>query len=109
MMRPACNDPASPEALEALDLLAAHLNAPYGHVVTAADLGRALASGFLPDDPQRAALMLPLFSEVDPALIARCCASMGKGLLQANRLYLQTLERGSPRCPAWEQAMETLL
>lgn len=96
--------------MTALSLIVTHLNAPYGPVVDAEDLRASLVGGQLHAHTEKAeAVLAGLFLEVEPRLIARGAQEAMATFEQANQLYLDTIHKGSARCPAWESAIENLL
>lgn len=96
--------------MNASELISTHLNAPVGHVLVADDIRRSLLKGRLSGHSEKAnAVLGGLFIEVAPRLIARCVLEEDLTILQANDLYLDTLEHGFARCPAWESSIEFLI
>jgi hypothetical protein len=47
-----------------------------------------------------------IFLEVEHRLIAQCGLDVHVTLKGVNRLYLDTLAQGFPRCPQWETSVE---
>jgi len=91
-------------------LIRTHLNAPYGAVLTESDVVDSLRRGRLSAHSETAnAVLGSLFVEVQPQLIARCALDANTTLVQANRLYLDTLTHAFPRCPQWEAAVACLI
>lgn len=100
---------AKPSA-SALDLAVTHLNAPYGRVVSSADLSGALTAGSLSSVPSQSANVLTyMFVELDPLLIIRCVNELRSGVGKANGLYEETLRARAPRAPLWEKAVQHLI
>lgn len=96
-------------ARPSLGLVATHLNAPAGPIVSPEHLVRVFRAGSLEplqSEPRAQALISYLFVEVSPALVGACAAEAGASLSQAHALYLDTLANGAVRCPAWEEAMK---
>ncbi len=101
---------ADPMASSSLQLAVTHLNASVGPVLTVEDLARALTSGSLKGfNEKQAALLMYLFVEIEPSLIARCATEAGSDLRRANEIYKESLEAHLPRVLKWEQAVEHLL
>lgn len=93
-----------------LKLAVTHLNVPVGPVLSVDDLARVLRTGSVAGfDDKPAALLLHMFVELEPALIARCAAEAGSDLRHANELYKQSVQANLPRVPLWEKAVEHLL
>jgi len=96
--------------MTAAALISTHLNAPYGAVLTESDVVASLKYGRLSGQSELAnAVLGGLFVEVQPQLIARCALEANTTLVQANRLYLDTLAHAFPRCPQWEAAVACLV
>lgn len=88
-----------------------HLNAAPGNLLTPGDLAAALRSGsvnHLVGDRTRTALVLSIFTELSPALIARCAVAAGADLEAVDRLYRHAVAAGLPAVPAWSDAVECL-
>lgn len=85
-------------------LIATHLNAPYGLIVTPEDVQRALVSGTLTalSSPTAQAVMSRLFQEHTPALILRAGREVQAAMPALLALYHESLIMGSARVPAWE-------
>ena len=85
-------------------LIATHLNAPYGLIVTPEDIKRALASGTVTSisDTTGQALVSRLFQEHTPALILRAGREAHAGMPALFSLYKESLAWGSAPIPAWE-------
>lgn len=95
--------------MSAAALVATHLNAPYGPVVTEGDVVASMRRGDLLGLTEEVkAVMSGLFCELDPQLIVRCAVEAGVPIERVNRLYLDTVRFGAFRCPAWEQAVQVL-
>ena len=91
-------------------LIAAHLNAPYGAIVSADDVVHALKTGRIAaPSPRGEAVLATMFVEVEPMLIARAASEVGEGLAQAHRLYLSAVASGSPRCVEWEHLVREVV
>ena len=64
--------------MSAASLIATHLNAPYGPVVTAQDVAESLRRGTLSASTHEAnAILEALFIECEPSLIERAAAELG--------------------------------
>ncbi|APW45636.1 hypothetical protein [Rhodoferax antarcticus] len=88
------------------ELITAHLNAPYGAVITVDDLAQSLRTG------QRKArtaagnaVLAYLFTELEPRLIVTCAQEVGANVSSAHSLYLDTLAHAAHPSPAWERAV----
>lgn len=94
--------------MPAAALIATHLNAPYGRIVSARDVALSLTSGRLSASTKEANDILSgLFVEVEPRLILRCAREEGAGPDEVKRLYQETVHGGCMRVPDWEKATET--
>ena len=95
--------------LKQAGMLACHLNAPLGPVVSPIAIAEALRSGAVDDVAQdetvRAAL-LSMFVEAEPSLILSCAREAGGTWRSADRLYRQSLADGLPHVPTWESVVE---
>jgi len=87
----------------ALDMIVTHLNAPYGAVLTVADVTKLLRHGSaaLIDHPA-ADVLGWLFVECRPALIERACMEAGLPGHRAAQVYASLVAAGAPRVAAWE-------
>lgn len=96
-----------------LEMIAAHLNAPYGNVVHPADVAAALRSGDLSsmtDNALAKELLASMFIELEPEFIGRASYEAGVRLEEAEALYRQVRRQfGLPRAARWEEAMEGVL
>ncbi|WP_082516723.1 hypothetical protein [Acidovorax sp. Leaf78] len=89
--------------MPAASLIATHLNAPYGRIVSAGDVALSLTSGRLSAATKAANDILSgLFAEVEPRLILRCAQEEGAALEAVQRLYEETVVQGCVRSPEWE-------
>lgn len=87
-------------------LITAHLNAPFGAVLSAQDVTESLRVGRLAAKTAQANAVLGyLFVETEPRLIAACALESGTSLACAHQLYLDTLDHQAPRSPQWESAI----
>lgn len=90
-------------------LIATHLNAPYGAVVTAAAVEKALKTGEWPsasEDPG-SMILASLFAECSPEILTACAAELQIPLENLQRLYeALTLQNGGAlhRSREWETA-----
>src|SRR6218665_3577407 len=95
--------------MSAASLIATHMNAPYGKLVSAGDVVASLTTGFLAASTQEAnGILEALFTEVPPALILKCAYQIQAPLGMVNHLYQVTLDRGLMHSQAWEDAVGAL-
>lgn len=96
-----------------LEMIATHLNAPYGQVVNPSDVAAALRSGDLScvsGDDLVKELLASMFVELEPELIGRASYEAGVRLEEAETLYQQARKQfGLPRAMRWEEALEGVL
>lgn len=93
-----------------ISMAVAHLNAPYGEIVSPGDLIESLSQGELrAASPKAAAILSYLFVEVEPRLVMRCAMESGSSLPMANQLYSDTIKGGAPRSALWESSVKALL
>lgn len=91
--------------MSAASLIATHLNAPYGKIVSALDVMTSLKSGCLSASSKEAeSLLQALFIEVSPDLIFKCADEINASLQMVNCLYQETLDLGLMPSQAWEDA-----
>ena len=91
--------------MSAASLIATHLNAPYGEIVSADDVIASLKSGHLSASTKEAnGILEALFTEVPPDLILKCADQVQAPLESVNHLYQVTLTLGLMRSQAWEDA-----
>lgn len=91
-------------------MIAEHLNAPYGPVVSARDVTDSLLAGAVTASTiQAQAILNQIFIECQPALIAACAIESGASYKLANDLYLNTLTLGGQRVLEWERSIEHLV
>lgn len=91
--------------MSAASLIATHLNAPYGKIVSTCDVITSLKSGCLSASSKEAnSLLEALFIEVSPDLILKCADEINASLQKVNCLYQKTLELGLMPSQAWEGA-----
>lgn len=102
-----------PSTTQYLEMIAAHLNAPYGPVVHPGDVAAALRGGdltSLPGDELAKELVASMFIELEPEFIGRASYEAGVRLEEANALYQQARSQfGLPRSARWETALEGVL
>ena len=92
--------------MSAASLIATHLNAPYGKIVSAEDVIVSLKSGHFAASSEEANRILEaLFTEVTPDLILRCANQVGAHLDRVAHLYELALELGVMRSPEWEASI----
>ena len=98
------------DPMRAAAAIAVHLNVPYGHVLTPADVAETLRHGQPPESASALAnaLLCSMFVECSPAEIGRAASGLGVPLAQVNRFYRTTLS-DYPPCLAWEKLMEDVL
>jgi hypothetical protein len=100
-------------ATQYLEMIATHLNAPYGPVVNPADVAAALRGGDLSSlsgDALAKELLASMFIELEPEFIGRASYEAGVRLEEADALYQQARKQfGLPRAPRWEEALEGVL
>lgn len=95
--------------MSAASLIATHMNAPYGQIVSAQDVVASLQCGHLSGSTGDANdLLAALFIEVEPSLILQCAAQESVSLKAVNQLYAETLGRGGIKSLAWEEAVGAL-
>jgi hypothetical protein len=90
------------------EVLAGHLNAPSGPLITAADITRALRNGsaeHLKSNSAGRAALLSMFIEAEPSLILACVREANADWRSADALYRQALADGLPRVPRWESVV----
>lgn len=90
-------------------MLAGHLNAPSGPLITAADIARALRAGsveHLDGNSAGRAALLSMFIEAEPSLILACTREADADWRSADALYRQSLADGLPRVPRWESVVQ---
>ncbi len=89
-----------------LEMIAGHLNAPYGHVLPTADLALALrsgSSGSIRSGLSRA-LLMSLFVECPPQSILLAALQVGGTWRTVRSLYLEAVANGMQPVKAWESA-----
>jgi hypothetical protein len=87
-----------------LEMIATHLNAPYGDVVTTADLALALRAGSLTEvrsDLSRA-LLMTMFIECAPQSILSAALQAGGSWRTVRALYQATVAAGMQSVKDWE-------
>ena len=95
--------------MSAASLIATHLNAPYGKVVTAEDVIASLRSGhFAAASEEANGILEALFTEVSPDLILQCADQVDAPLERVAHLYQVALELGVMRSPGWEDATSSV-
>ena len=98
----------STQTLTSCALIATHLNAPYGPIVTPEDIERALVSGTVASVPNTTgqAIVSRLFQEHMPALILRAGREVHAGMPALFSLYHESVALGSARITAWEALVQ---
>lgn len=95
--------------MSAASLIATHLNAPYGKIVSAGDVIASLKSGqFAAASKEANGILEALFIEVSPDLILKCADQVDAPLDKVNDLYQMTLALGFMRSPNWEDATSSV-
>lgn len=90
-------------------LIATHMNVPYGRVVSAADVVASLKAGRLLAPSKFAnEILAGLFVEMEPRLILRCAQQENVAISNVQRLYEDTVRVGLMPAPAWEETMKAL-
>ncbi|GGA43016.1 hypothetical protein [Dyella nitratireducens] len=95
-----------------LRLAVTHLNVPVGNLLTTDQLALALRQGTvasLSNNPDAAALISSLFTELSPQLILHAAAEAKADLLHVEQLYQESLSASMPRVADWEHAVEHML
>lgn len=87
-------------------MIATHMNAPYGKIVSAQDVVASLENGRLTAaNATSNAILEALFTEVTPGLILKCAQENNVPLAQVQALYKQTLTLGLRPSRRWEAAV----
>ena len=98
-------NPAFP-FMSAASLIATHMNAPYGRIVSAEDVVASFKSGvFAASSKEANDILEALFIEVSPDLILKCAEQIQVPVEMASHLYQAALDRGLMHSPAWENAV----
>lgn len=96
-----------------LEMIATHLNAPYGEVVSPTDVAAALRHGDLTSvahDALAQELLAHMFFELEPEFIGRASFEAGVRLEEADALYQNARQHFDlPRAVRWEEALEGVL
>ena len=97
-------NPAFP-FMSAASLIATHMNAPYGRIVSAEDVVASFKSGvFAASSKEANDILEALFIEVSPDLILKCAEQIQVPVEMVNHLYQAALDRGLMHSHAWENA-----
>lgn len=92
--------------MSAASLIANHMNAPYGKIVSEEDIVASFENGKLSASNESAdGILGPLFNEKEPSLISRCERELGVTLQTVNDLYGDVLKKGFCSSPALENAV----
>lgn len=84
-------------------LIATHMNAPYGPVVSVEDVERSFRAGRFEGHTDVAhAILAWMFVECDKNLIERAARELEVPSLRLQELYQDSLRLGMHRMPAWE-------
>ena len=98
------------DELSAARLIAAHMNAPYGQIVSAADVVASLKSGhFAASTKEANGILEALFTEISPDLIMKCAEQIQAPLEMVNRLYHASLSLGIMRSQEWEDSTSSVM
>ena len=90
--------------MSAAALIAMHLNAPYGPIVSEKDVIDSLKSGKFSSSSQAANdILAAIFLETSPRLILRCARETGATLEAIHRLYLGSILLTGHACPELEE------
>ncbi|MFJ1300913.1 hypothetical protein ACILG0_13155 [Pseudomonadota bacterium AL_CKDN230030165-1A_HGKHYDSX7] len=96
-----------------LQMIATHLNAPYGAILTAADVRAALRAGTLQGLAVSALgkeLIAGMYVELQPEVIGCASYEAGVNLEEAQALYEHVRAQWAmPRVAAWEEALTGVL
>lgn len=87
------------------DMIAAHLNAPYGPLVTASDVVAVLSQGatsLVGKDPAAAFALGSIFDECSAQLIQKACAEAQLAPSAALKAYASLVSVGAHRVPSWD-------
>ena len=88
--------------MSAISMIATHMNAPYGAVVTEDDVAQSFAAGrFCAATSEANEILCAMFIECDKALIERAARELGVSPETLNALYADSLERGVHAVP-WQ-------
>ncbi len=89
--------------MSAASLIANHMNAPYGRIITAEDVALSFQVGRLAAHSDKAnGLLAGFFNEIEPSLILRCAKETNTSLATVAMLYQQILDLGFMPSPEWE-------
>ena len=89
--------------MSAATLIATHMNAPYGPVVSAGDVERSLRAGRFEGHTAAAhGILAWMFVECEKSLIERAARELGVPSQRLQELYQDSLRLGMHRMPAWE-------
>ena len=85
-------------------MIATHMNAPYGKIVSESDVVASFKNGHLSASSDQAnAILEALFTEVPAELIMRCAQELSVPLETVNALYLHALSGLPLRSHDWEE------
>lgn len=87
------------------DMIAAHLNAPYGPLVTASDVVSVLSQGatsLVGKDPAVVFALGSIFDECSAQLIQKACAEAHLAPSSALKSYASLVSAGAHRVPSWD-------
>lgn len=88
------------------EMIAAHLNAPYGPLVTASDVVAVLSQGatsLVGKDPAAAFALGSIFDECRPSLVLKACAEIGLDHSAALTAYSSLVSAGANRVSEWDE------
>lgn len=84
-------------------MIATHLNAPYGKVISEQDVIDSLRGGnFLADNKVANAILSAIFLENSIDLILRCAREVNAPIESVNRLYKESINLTGHPCADWE-------
>lgn len=90
--------------MSAASMIATHMNAPYGLVVSEKDVAASLQSGhFSASSKAGKEILSAMFLEVDPSLIIKAAAQTQASLSSVMKLYMESLEMGLMPNSEWER------
>ena len=92
--------------MSAAALIATHLTAPYGPLVSETDVIDSLKSGCFSASSQAANdILAAIFLETSPRLILRCARETGTSLEAIQRLYRGSILLTGDTCPELEESL----
>lgn len=89
--------------MSAASMIAAHLNVPYGPVVTKDDVVESLRKGtFWAATADAKDILISMFVECRRQLVERAGAELGVPATNLKGLYLESLRMGMHHVPEWD-------